>query len=438
MPTSASGSAGRQFAGLFTARLATHAAGLLTQSLLAYLLLPAGRGAYAVCVTFAYLVSVGLTLSAEMGAQFFSIRNRAEVPQNLTAALGVCLVGSALAVALALPFMRSGLAFFSKAEAGALQLSLLLIPLVSCSYTVELQLAGLKRFGPLAMLLLCQSAIVVLLTLVLVWRLEMGVGGAVLALAAGHALLLAAGLADLRRNAGFRVRMPCAAEFRRILGYGARYHPTRLGNELEPRIGVLFLGMLASQADIGLFATMSMLMLRFNLIPVSASAVLYPRAAAGEAMPPHRVGLYLRLVCLATGAALALLVAFGEPLVRLLFSAAFVPAVPLLWVMAPGILAYAAAGLFATYFNGVNQPGVCSWAAWLGLSVNAATLLALHPILGMAGAAWALTAGLAVRAALLALLFHRQTGIGLLPMCLPRRSDLDYLLALLRSSLLRR
>lgn len=438
MPASASGSAGREFAGLFSARLATHVAGLLTQSLLAYLLLPAGRGAYAVCVTFAYLVSVGLTLSTEMGAQFFSIRNRAEVPQNLTAALGVCLLGSALAVVAALPFMHSGLAFFSKAEAGAFLLSLLLIPLVSCSYAVELQLAGLKRFGPLATLLLCQSAVVVVCTLVLVWRLEMGVPGAILALAAGHALLLAVGLADLRRNAGFRVRLPSAAEFRRILGYGVKYHPTRLGNEIEPRIGVLFLGMFASQADIGLFATMSMLMLRFNLIPVSASAVLYPRAAAGQAMPPDRVGLYLRLICLATGAALALALALAAPLVRLLFSDAFLPATPLMWILAPGMLAYAAASLFATYFNSVNQPEVCSWTAWLGLSANAAALLWLHPVLGMESAAWALSAGLAVRASLLAFMFHRRTGIGLSPVWLPQRGDLAQLLAMLRPLLRRR
>ena len=432
MSTSAGSSAGREFVALFAARLATHAAGLLTQSLLAYLLLPSGRGAYAVCVTFAYLIAVGLSLSVEMGAQFFSIKDRAEVPQNLTAALGVCLAGSTLAVAVALPLTYSGLAFFSKAEPGAFRLSLLLIPLVSCSYAVELQLAGLKRFGPLAALLLCQSAVVVLFTLVLVWQLDMGVVGAILALAAGHALLLVSGLVDLRRSAGFRVQMPSTAGFRRIFGYGARYHPTRLGNELEPRVGVLFLGVLASQSDIGLFATISMLMLRFNLIPVSANAVLYPRAAAGQAMPLERVGLYLRLICLATGAALALVLAFGAPLVRLLFSEAFVPAVSLMWVMAPGILAYAAASLFATYFNSVNRPAVCSWAAWLGLGVNAATLLMLHPILGMASAAWALTAGLACRAAFLAFQFHRWTGTALLAPWLPKQGDFTYLWTLIR------
>ncbi len=432
MPTSANGSAGRQFAGLFSARLATHAAGLLTQSLLAYLLLPAGRGAYAVCVTFAYLVSVGLTLSAEMGAQFFSIRNRAEVPQNLTAALGVCLVGSALAVALATPFIHSGLAFFSKAEVGAFRLSLLLIPLISCSYTVQLQLVGLKCFAPLAKLLFAQPAVLVLATLALVWWLDQGVEGAILALAAGHAVLFAGGVLALRRHAGFRVRLPPLAQFRRILGYGARYHATRLGNELEPRIGVLVLGMLASRAEIGLFATISMVMLRFNLIPNSANAVLYPRVAGREAMHPDRVGLYLRLMCLVSGAALAVVLPFSAPLVRLLFSDAFAPAAPLMWIMALAVLAYAAASIFVTYFNSINRPGVCSWAAWLGLSANAATLLALHPTLGMASAAWALAVGMAVRAAFLAVLFHRWTGAALLATWLPKRSDLAYLWALLR------
>ena len=435
MPASPAAKAGREVVTQFGARLGVHAAGLLTQSLLAYLLLPAGRGAYAVCVTFAYLVSVGLSLSAEMGAQFLSIKNRAEVGQNLTAALAVCLVGSVLAVALALPLTHSGLAFFSKAAPGAFQLSLLLIPLISCSYTLDLQLAGLKRFRSLAALLLTQSAVVVLLTLGLVWQLDLGVQGAILAMAAGHGVLLIGGLWDLRRNVGFRVQPPSLARFRRILGFGARYHLTRLGNEIEPRIGVLVLGMLASQADIGLFATISMVMLRFNLIPISAAAVLYPRAAAGEAMKPDRLGLYLRLVCLASAAALALVLTFSTPLVRLLFSAAFVPAAYLMWLLAPGVLAYAAASLFVTYFNSIDRPGVCSWAAWLGLSANAATLLILHPTLGMASAAWALTVGLGIRAALLAWLFHRQTKAALAAVWLPKAGDFAYLWALLRSSL---
>ena len=111
---------------------------------------------------------------------------------------------------------------------------------------------------------------------------------------------------------------------------------------------------------------------------------------------------------------------------------AFAPAAPLMWIMALAVLAYAAASIFVTYFNSINRPGVCSWAAWLGLSANAATLLALHPTLGMASAAWALAVGMAVRAAFLAVLFHRWTGAALLATWLPKRSDLAYLWALLR------
>ena len=43
-------------------------------------------------------------------------------------------------------------------------------------------------------------------------------------------------------------------------------------------------------------------------------------------------------------------------LVRILFSDAFLPAVPLLWIMAPGVLAYACAGILGTYFKGYRLP----------------------------------------------------------------------------------
>ena len=212
-----------------------------------------------------------------------------------------------------------------------------------------------------------------------------------------------------------------------MLGYGLRSHPTRLGDLMAPRIGVLVLGVLGGQADIGLFAAVIAIMLQLHLIADSAGIALYPRTANGEALAPKLVGRGLRLVGLATAAALAALLAVSTPLVRLLLSDAFLPAVPMMWILAPGVLALSATTLLTTYFKGQNRPGLCSWASWSGLGVNIACCLALHPLVGAESAAWGLTAGMVVRTLFLSVAFHRHTRLSLRSVWVPQREDFAYL-----------
>ncbi len=435
-PRNATMAGGQEVAVTFTSRAGVYAVSILTQSLLAYLLLPEGRGAYAVCVTFAFLLSVVFTFSIDRGAQYYAVARQISLSQSLFLALAACLVGSAVAVAVALPLIHGSLAFFRQAPAHSFHLSLALVPLISMSVAVELQLAGLRRFGPLAVFLPAQSLVVVLATVALVWQLDLGVDGALMALIAGHVFMTAACLWDLSKHCGLAFELPSLSGCRRVLGYGLRYHVMRVGNEAEPHVGVFALGMLAGRADIGLFAAASMLMLRLGLISSAVGIVLYPRVASGAIKQPEKlVGLNLRLVCLATGGALAVLLAISTPLVRVLLSEAFLPAVPLLWILAPGILAYAGGGMFITYFSGVNRPGVCSWAVWFGLTANIASFLALHPALGIEAAAWAMTIGLIVRTAYLAMMFHWRTGATLCAIWLPRRADFAYLWKTVRNGI---
>lgn len=425
-PTPASG---RDALIVFTTQAGVAAAGILSQSLLAYVLLPEGRGAYAVCVTFATLAGMSLALSADLGAQFFSMTKRIGLSKCLTFGLGASLAASAVAALAALPLINADLGFFQQAEASAFLASLLLMPLAGCSFAAELQLAGLRRFKALALHLSMRAIVTVLGTIALVWRLGLGVEGAILALCAGHAVLLAGCLWDLGKNIGLKWQWASGRECRQMLGYGLRGHPARLGELMAPRVGILVLGALGSRTDIGLFAAISAIMLQLRLIADSVGIALYPRTAEGGAQVAELVGRSLRLAGLATAAALALLLSVSTPLVQLLLSEAFLPAVPMMWILAPGILALSATTLLTTYFKGGNRPGLCSWASWSGLGVNMALCLALHPLLGAQSAAWGLCAGMAVYALFLSVAFHRHTRLSLRSVWMPKRGDFAYFFA---------
>ena len=134
---------------------------------------------------------------------------------------------------------------------------------------------------------------------------------------------------------------------------------------------------------------------------------LLPRIAGSGR--PELTTLCLRVVSRGTVAAMLAVLAISTPLVRILFSEAFLSAVPLLWIIAPGVLAYACAGILGTYFKGIGRPGICSWAVSLGLAANLIAIPVLYPVVGVSAAAWGLTLGMICRLVLLAAAFARAT-----------------------------
>ena len=419
--------------------LATQAAMVLCavafQSLLAYMLLAEGRGAYAVCILFGSLLGKLFSPGCERGAQYLVMAGRMSLSQGVCLCLAVCLAGSVAAATLAVPAIYGDLSFFTKADTRSFCLALALVPLTSFSTALTMQLAGLRRFARLARLLPLRPAANLLALTILVPGFGLGVDGAVLSLAAGHAVLIAACLWELRRRCGLAPSKPTRDGLAQVLGYGLRYHPARLGAALQPRLGTLLLAAVASRAEIGAFALAAGLMTAVLQLPKAISAALLPRVAADGRGRPELVALCARASLWTTAAALAALLGLGEAPVRLLFSEAFLPAVALTRIMAPGILAWAAAALFMDYFLGTARPGVCSHAMWFGLGANAAAFFALYPPLGVEGAAWAMTAGLLARGAWIAAAFHRAAGMPPAAAWKPQRRDFHELRKAVRSAI---
>lgn len=401
--------------------------GVLHQGMLAHLLLPAGRGAYAVCVLLGVLLGILVTPGAGSGAQYFVMAGRLSLSEGVSIALTISMVGSGLGIAAALPLIHGGQALFARADPQSFSLALLLVPLTSFSGALALQLGGLRRFGRLAVFSLLQALVAVLAVALFGYRAGLGVAGAILALAAGNLVMIVAALVDLRRHCGLVWEVPTRAGLMSILGYGLRQHGSRVGAAVEDRLGGLLLSFTATPADIGLFSAGSALLTRVLFLPYSISVALQPRVAADRTGRPQLTAFCARVSWWATGVVLAVLLAVSAPLVRLLLSEEFLPVIPLLWIMAGGILVYSGADLFMAYFRGTNRPGVCSWAIAAGVVAHVAAFLALYPALGVASAAWGMTVGLIVRSVVLLAAWRRIAGIGLRSTCLPTAADLAYL-----------
>ena len=416
--------AGRQeVAVLLATRGMVLALGVLTQSLLAYTLLPAGRGAYAICVLFGELAGIAFTAAAGRGAQYSVMAGRMSVSQGASIAFAFCLLGSAAAVLAAIPLIHSGLGFFRLADTSSFYLTLLLIPASSLSFAAILQLEGLRRFSRLATFFFLRSAVGAVAVVALAWGLDLGVNGALLAPTLGHLTMILLCAADLGRHCGFVPEWPSREGLRQALGYGLKEYLAEVGQYVDPRVGGLLLSVAAGRADIGLFTAGNALITKFLHIPSALSSYLLPRVAGDDAGRPELAAFCARITWWAVGVLLLVWLAVSTPLTPLLLSPAFAPVIRLTWIMSIGVLACSGAEIFAAYFRGINRPQVFSGAMWAGLSANAALFFALYPLWGLHGAAWALTGGLLCRSFVLWFMFQRTARLPLRSTLLLRSAD---------------
>ena len=351
---------------LLVTRLGLVIGGIAVQSLLAYALLPEGRGAYAVCVMFGALLGALFSPGADRGIQYHLMAKRISVSEGVWVSLIVCFLGSALAVVVSVPLILSDIELFQKADRSSFLMSLPLIPLTALSTSIRLQLAGLRRFARLALISVIQTITNVVFLATLVLGLNYGVEGALVAAAASHAVMIIVMLVDLRRAYGLRVGMPSRRVLRRIVRYGLEYHIARMGQVVDSQMGALVLGMVAGRAEIGIFTVASVLLTRVLIISDAVSNAVLPRIAVEDGGRPALVGFCARVTFWVTSVCVVILCAVSVPLTRVIFPDPFLPAVRLMWIMAPGVLVYSGTNVIMAYFRGINRPSVCSWVVWGG------------------------------------------------------------------------
>jgi O-antigen/teichoic acid export membrane protein len=181
--------------------------------------------------------------------------------------------------------------------------------------------------------------------------------------------------------------------------------------------------MTAPKELIGLFDMAAQLTARAMTLPDVLATIVVPRVAGDPKGRPALVAQCARVVAVVCGATLLVLVIFATPIVRLLFSPAFLPSVPLIRILAAGVLIRCAAKIFATYLTCTDRPGLASVATASGMVVNVALLLALMPVIGLAGAAVAMVGNYVVSSAILTIGFQRISGLGVRATWAPRWSD---------------
>lgn len=359
---------------------AAHLSGLLFTLFVlvvtARLLGPEGRGTLAAALSWSLVFATAAGLSLGPALTHRMQHGGGAVP--LATHVGTLAVHALAAGAFGvLLFLISG---FSGAIAslhllppGVLVLSALLIPLLLWEPYATALSARAGVLSQFARTLIAARATGAAFVVVLLFPLQMGLDGAILAVAGGQLLLAGLSLRLLSKAGGFTPRW---REFTAMLPAALKFHVTTVAAMAIDAATVLLVFRHLGPADAGHYQLAQQMVAFLLFVPLAAGAVLHSRlssAAADADWPAHR--RFILQVCLLVGVAAAVAWLAAPVLVPLIGGQAFAPAIEIFRSLLPSVIGPTLAVLLAPQWIG---RGVFAANALLTVAVAIALLVLTH------------------------------------------------------------
>lgn len=265
-----------------------------------------------------------------------------------------------------------------------------IVGFVAASYTFALQARDLHRWN---LVRLFQPA-VALIAVIVLWRLERLTLVNALLVLAGSLLLQLGWSYRCCRLVGLAPGRAHPRLVRPLASYGVAQIAAVTPAALNAQLDQLVLSQTVPAADLGRYAVaVSLSLLPLPLVSAIGN-VAFPRLAAQRSVTGATHRLQRVAVIGSAVLAMSILLPLGLAaywMVPIVFGAAYRASVPLLWILAPGSLFLACGQVVGDLLRGRNRPIVVAWAQGLAAVFTVVLLLALVPLVGVAGAAIAST-----------------------------------------------
>jgi O-antigen/teichoic acid export membrane protein len=413
---------------LLVAQVAGNGGWFVSVVLLARALEPAGRGTVAFVTVTALLTSrIAVLGSAEAGkvlAASRPARRTLVLSHLLLLTLLTSVAGAALVVALlvVLPGVRP--AGIATVELGLLAAATVV---VAGDFAAASFLQGCGRFRVYTRVLAVAPWLFTLaLAGLWLWH-GVTVTGAIATWVLARVVSTTVLWVICLRIAG--IMRPEPQLLRETVHFGLRAWAGGLAQLLNARVDQVLLGIIASEATLGVYAVAVNASEILFYVPAAVGAALLPAVArspaAGRAEQTLRV---FRAVALVTLAAAGVAVLIGPLLIPLAFGATYHASVTPFLLLVPSALGFSANAVFSNALLAASSPGMSSLGPLVSLVVGVVLDLLLIGRWGASGAAAAATVALLCGGAVAACAFGWRCG-ALSPRALvPRRADLATLL----------
>lgn len=238
------------------------------------------------------------------------------------------------------------------------------------------------------------------------------------------AVSLVAALWLLVRLSGFLRLTFSWKTFKQSMFYGIKHLIGKIANPMMVRFDMLILPMLyVAKGDLGIYAQGLGILDRILMLPLIIGYVLMPRVSKDPEKSVNMTASLCRLSLWITFILGLTIMLFAKPLISFLFKPEFVPAVPLMWIIFPGIILRSVPHVLRNYFRGIGEPGKVSAVFAVSFVTMVVADVLLVPRLGIRGAAIGVLLACLVEFGAIVYLFRRKVGMGVREVCLVRISD---------------
>ncbi len=417
---------------LFWSKVAGNAGFFVAVLILARALGPTGRGTIAF-ITVTALVAARLAGLGVGEATAVFVARRPEARGVLLANVVVFMSASALLAATVACGALVALGDYRPAGVGGPELTILAgATLVSAlGESGYFFLLGRDRIGPLALVTATASWVYPVLLVTLWSTVGLTVLRAALAWTAAETIRALAYLGQSRR--GITLERPDSGLLIEAVRFGSRAWVGSLARFLNFRTDQILLGLLASEAALGVYAVAVNASEVLLYLPAATATALLPIAARTEAGLRTEQALHaFRSAAVVTFGVGIVAAALGPLLLPVIFGEPFEASVtPFLWLL-PGALGFAAMVVFSNALVADSSPGLSSVGPLVSLAAGIGLDLLLIPRFGAAGAAAAASAAFLAGGCAALVVFRRRNRFAWRSLLQPRRSDLAVFRALAR------
>jgi O-antigen/teichoic acid export membrane protein len=413
----------RSSSGVLLANGVAAVALLGTAVLTARALGPSGRGEFNLATSLLTLAVALGSLGVGAAAAYHAARAMSAAPVAYgTSTLAGWLLGLTILAVGACIILLGNVTFRGVPEED-LVLALLALPFLLAVANIQSVYQGFRRFREFNGITLGQAALPLLFIGIAI-ALRGDVRAAILATVVAAVLLFVAVIAWTQRSTPIRWRLdlPYVSA---LFSYGIRVHPANILAYLGYRIDVFLVDGFKGAAAVGLYGVGVVIAEGLWMPSQAVSTALFPTIAAEQSESTRRsiTPRVVRNTLWVTALLGGILFVVANPVVELLYSSRFSASGPVLRILVPGIVLFAAARVLGNDIAARGRPLVSSSIAALVVFCNIGLNVLLIPDHGIEGAAWASTGSYSLAFLVSAAVYRRIANVQLRELVLPSHED---------------
>ena len=414
----------------FARQIAVLAFGLAISALIARGLGVQNQGLYSMALLVPFTITTFTSFGISGANIYYAARGDFDPRRMISTNIILVSLLSALSIAVGfLAAASAGKVLFPGVTGWILALGLLIIPVIFMRDNLLSMLQGFQDFKTYNVAQLYPLVFQMVAVYLFVWRLRMGVEGALLAYLVGNLLGVWMILRRLLHITGPISR----SEFyldreiaRKMWKYGLQAYLSNVISFFNLRADKYLLNYLAGPASLGIYDIAVQMSERVWMISRSVSTVLLPQVTSLEESDTDRLKLttfMVRNVFWASVLVCLLIWPLADPFVLIVYGKAYGQASMAIQWLLPGIISLSASRLLSADTAGRGRPEINTIAAFISLVTNLIANLYFIPRLGVAGASLSSSLSYTLTLVLRVIIFSRMTGTSWGSLFILTRSD---------------